>query len=198
MDYRRLESGIVIRINHLTGECDFPYGPKMHAPPKWATMPVAFRNEFEMQRTLAWARIADLYVLLGRLDDDAYDAGLAALGYASLTFDDSRQIALLTYAQSVLRYVLRAERDSQHDGLQAHAELACARSEKLIGQIGAQFDINKYRSALNKEQWQILLARFDSELSYDEIAREFGYASRTTAFNKVAEALAICRKLPYH
>ena len=195
MEYRKLECGIVIRLND-DGTTDWPYGPRQSARIDGAP---STETEFLMQQEQVWLSINNLLQLnsikhvLEDLEPDFYDVAFAAIGYAILTYDARRGASLRTHAWRMAKYAIAAMRAKQQAATCQLSEHQGA--ENFIGQIEANVDIYRYKAELSREQWSLLLARFDSYLSYDEIAREFGFASRTTAMNKIEQALAACRRL---
>lgn len=192
MEYRKLECGIVIRIND-DGTSDWPYGPRsglLHSVDK---LPLSTIEEFNAQAATAWRVLTELQSVLERACPELYDVTFAAIGYASLTYDESRGASMRTHALRMVRFAVQAfyaQKPQYVASLGTHQGV-----ENFIGQIDANVDIYRYRAVLSRQQWQLLLARYDSGLSLDEIAREFNFGSRTTAMNKIEQALAICRRL---
>lgn len=185
--YRRLECGIVVRLNE-DGSTDWPYGPRQGT--RLDNCTDATEEDFCAQQRQVWAEMPPLMTHAG---PEVYDVMFAAVGYAILTYDDSRGASLKTYASRMARYAIAASKRIKEDRTVQLSEHEAA--ENNIGQIEANLDIYRYKAELSREQWSLLLARFDSHLSYDEIAREFNFGSRTTAMNKIEQALAACRKL---
>lgn len=195
MEYRKLECGIVIRLN-ADGTSDWPYGPRKGTARIEGAQ--ASADEFTRQQQFVWCMydplLTDFSDFLAQLSDEEYDVAFAAFGYAILTYDKDRGASIQGYAWRMARYAIASFRKAD-SAAASHLEEHQG-AENFIGQIEANVDIYRYKAELSREQWQLLLARFDSYLSYDEIAREFGYGSRTTAMNKVAQALAVCRQMP--
>lgn len=184
MRYQRLECGIVIRIND-DGTSDWPYGPRQGTTTSGEP---ATKEEFCAQSAIAWHCLMYLRPELERAVD--YDLAFMAFGYAALTYNPLRGASLRTHCLRTFKYALQKRKEVATSQLSEHQG-----AENYIGQIDANVDIYKYRAALSREQWLLLLARYDSDLSYDEIAREFHFASRTTAMSKVAQALAVCQTI---
>lgn len=193
-EYRKLDCGIVIRLNP-DGTSDWPYGPRKGTA-RVEGVP-ASETEFKRQQAFVWQMFTqlldDFAGFVVQLSDEEYDVAFAAFGYALLTYDNKRGTSIHGYAWRMAKYAIAALRKQSAQAAASYLEEHQG-AENFIGQIEANVDILRYKAELSREQWQLLLARFDSYLSYDEIAREFGYASRTTAMNKVAQALAVCRQ----
>lgn len=190
--YRVLECGIVIRIN-ADGTSDWPYGPRSGSVNGVELLAEADVAMYLAQKLCAWQVFEDLAPVLARASPDLYDVTYAAIGYAALTYDAARGASMKTHALRMVRFAIQSSQQTKRAEPEQLAEHQGA--ENFIGQIEANVDIYRYKALLSREQWQLLLARYDSGLSLDDIAREFGYRSRTTAMNKIEQALSVCRRL---
>lgn len=156
------------------------------------------RALFNVQRQRVWDGIVDLMPLLDATFCDsperASDIGMSILGYAILTYDETRGVSLRSYARSLLRRMSNARSDNNVTGDTAQINI----DDCNIGHESNIDDTNiqqcaQYLSVLTAEQRKLLLLRYVDELSYAQIADEFGYKSRQTAANKIHEALQICQ-----
>jgi hypothetical protein len=148
------------------------------------------RAALSMQRYEMWERTQMLMPLAKRVPPGDYV--LDALCYAAVTWDSSKS-ALRTYASRVLAHAANKQRFD--DDVSDEQEQERIAPDNLIG-LEASDEL--YSLGLSSEEVDMLLLRFDSGASLEEIAEHLGVSSKQTAKNRIDKVIERCQRQATH
>lgn len=191
--------------------CQYVYG-EGHYPltATKAILQTEFYHLFKQQQNSMWQTVTPLLPLARRLASrytDSHsersilvsDTGIPSLCYAAVLYDPAFNVPIKVFAAMTLKRAYRRAVDKSTRDRQNLIYSSDLKSEEYIScpSVGLQRIERLYNLGLTDSETQLLLARFDSGMTLEEIAAEIGVSSRQTVLNRINAIIERCRKQPY-